>query len=184
MEKQSLEYIPTYLERYVKEFRQTEEGSELTLRSSAGNDRLEVWYAGDLRTFEGEEQPYVVEADRGPERIVAKDPETGEEILLHDGARYGYDNLFCEAYDEETVRARVLKRYPIQPAEILVSIGYGIDYEQEREDYEIDERGNVELFDGSKIPWDEAKRNGMDFLSLAFRGPDGEWVEFYEKELA
>ena len=183
MKNKNEEHIPTYLENHVKTY-QEEDWVQLTLCSSTGNDRLEVWYYGELREIEGEKMPYIVETDQAPELIVAKDPETGEEFLIHDGARYGYDNLFCETYDADAVRLRTLRRYPIPPAELQLSLTYSIDYEDEIEDYEIDDEGMVTLIDGQKIPWEEAKRNGMDFLGLYYRDEADNWVQFYDKELA
>lgn len=59
IDRQMTEHIPTYLENYVKEFRENE-FTEITFRSSAGNELFEVWYYGNLFKVKGEEQPYIV----------------------------------------------------------------------------------------------------------------------------
>lgn len=174
-----MEHIPTYLEKYTKDFKE-KKFVQLSLCSSTGNEKFEVWYYGDL--FEG--QTYIVDSDIAPEVIVAKDTVTGEEIVIHDGAIHGYDNMFCNEYEKEVVENRVLKQYPISASKLVIEIGYGIDYEDEKEDYEVDDDGYVTLLDGRKMLWEDVKRNGMDYLAIFYENEKGNLIQFYDKELA
>ena len=185
--KQALEQhkmnIPTYLEKYVKDV-QEKRLIELSICSTAGNELFEVWYYGDLFEVKGEQQLYITETDAAPEKIVAKDVLTGEEILLHDGALHGYDNMFCNEYDPETVQDRPLKKCDIPVSKLIIELGYNIDYEDEKDDFEIDDEGLVTLVDGRKMAWEDVKRNGFDYIAMYFEDKEGNRVQFYDKELA
>ena len=71
----------------------------VTLCSTTGNELLEVWYYGDLLTAKGEPQAYIVDGDVAPGLVAARDPENGEEFVIFDGGRHGYDNMFCDEHD-------------------------------------------------------------------------------------
>ena len=176
-------YTPTYLEKYVKDF-QKEDLVQLTLCSTAGNEMFEVWYYGDLFKVKGEPQPFIVDTDVAPEIIVARDVVTGEEIVIHDGSIHGYDNMFCDEYDMDAIKNRALKQYQIPASKLIVELGYSIDYDEEKEEYDIDDDGYVALIDGRKMLWDEVKRNGMDFIGISYINASGEIIQFYDKELA
>lgn len=64
-----------------------------------GNELLEVWYYGDLLTVKGEPQSYIIDSDEAPGLVTARDPESGEEFVIFDGGRHGYDNMFCDEHD-------------------------------------------------------------------------------------
>ena len=183
IDRKMIEQIPTYLENYVKECRENE-FTQITLHSSAGNEMFEVWYYGNLLTVKGEEQPYIVETDIAPEIIVAKDVATGEEIVIHDGSIHGYNNMFCDEYDTEVIKSRTLKQYPIPASKLVIELTCSIDYEEDKEDYGIDDDGYVTLIDGRKMLWEDVKRNGMDFLGISYQNENGDLIQFYDKELA
>lgn len=175
--------IPTYLKNYVKDVQEMRL-IELSLCSIAGNELFEVWYYGDLFEVKGEQQPYISDTDTAPEKIVAKDVLTGEEILLHDGALHGYDNMFCDEYDAETVQNRPLKKYSIPASKLIIELGYSIDYEDEKEEYDIDDNGLVTLIDGRKMSWEDVRRNGFDYIAIYFEDKEGKRIQFYDRELA
>lgn len=176
-------YIPAYLENYVKDV-QENRLIELSLCSTAGNELFEIWYYGDLFEVQGEEQACISQTEMAPEKIVARDVITGEEIVIHDGALHGYDNMFCDEYDAEAVQNRPLKKYSIPASRLIVELGYGIDYEEEKEEYDIDDKGLVTLIDGRKMSWEDVKRNGIDYIAVFFENEKGNRVQFYDKELA
>lgn len=175
--------IPTYLENYVKDV-QEKRLIELSLCSTAGNELFEVWYYGDLFEVKGKQQLYIGDTDVAPEKIVAKDVLTGEEILLYDGTLHGYDNMFCDKYDAEAIQNRHLKKYSISASKLIIELGYSIDYEDEKEEYDIDDNGLVTLIDGRKMSWEDVKRNGIDYIAIYFEDKEGNRVQFYDRELA
>ena len=89
---------PSWLEGHIKEWKQ-KRLTTVTLCSTSGNEWLEVWYYGDLLTINGESQLYIVPSYFAPELVAARDPESGEEFVVFDGGRHGYDNMFCDEHD-------------------------------------------------------------------------------------
>lgn len=95
----------------------------MTLCSTTGNELLEVWYYGDLLTVKGEFQSYIVDGDAAPGLVAARDPESGEEFVIFDGGRHGYDNMFCDEHDPSELEHRPLKRYEIPASKLVLSWG-------------------------------------------------------------
>ena len=92
------EKYPTWLTGHVKEWAEKRLPT-VTLCSTTGNELLEVWYYGDLLAVKGETQSYIVDSDEAPGVVAARDPENGEEFVIFDGGRHGYDNMFCDEHD-------------------------------------------------------------------------------------
>ena len=138
------EKYPTWLTGHVKEWAQKRLPT-VTLCSTTGNELLEVWYYGDLLTLNEEPQLYIVPSYFAPELVTARDPESGEEFVIFDGGRHGYDNMFCEEHDPAELKNRPLKRYEIPASKLVLELGYSVDYENEKEDFEPDEADTVEL---------------------------------------
>ena len=156
----------------------------MTLCSTAGNELLEVWYYGDLLTLNGEPQLYIVPSYFAPELVTARDPESGEEFVIFDGGRHGYDNMFCDEYDPDDLKHRTLKRYEITASKLVLELGYRIDYEDEKEDFEVDESDTVELINGERMSWEQVKRDGIDYVALYYVNEKGKQVQILDKELA
>lgn len=174
---------PTWLECHIKDLT-SECLTTMTLCSMTGSELLEVWFYGDLLQIEGEMQPYIESTEQAPCMVMARVPESGEEFLIFDGARHGYDSMFCDAYESGVLENRPLQRYKIPASKLILEIGYGIDYESEREDYDLDENGMVGLVDGRKIHWETVKRDGFDYIALFFVNDEGEKVQILDAELA
>ena len=179
-----MQKVPTYLSENAYNIKSGDYLS-IDIQSKNGNSLFEVYYYGDLFEVKGEKLPFIVDNKTGiPCKIVAKDTETGEEILLFDGYRHGYNAMFCEEFDPEEVEKRTLVKYDIAPCKIHIDFGYSIDYEEEKEDYEVDEENRVTLINGENIPWEEVKRNGFDYISIICETENGEKAEIVSLELA
>ena len=174
---------PTWLEGHVKDLI-SEDSTTVTLCSTTGSELLEIWFYGDLPEAEDEAYPYIESTEQAPCRIVARVPDSGEEFLIFDGAKHGYDSMFCDTYESDVLENRPLKRYEIPASKLILEIGYGIDYESERDEYDIDENGLVELVDGRKMHWETVKWDGIDYIALFFVNDDGEKVQILDAELA
>lgn len=174
---------PTWLEGHVKDLT-SEDSTTVTLCSTTGSELLEVWFYGDSFQDEGEEYPYIESTEEAPCRVVVRVPESGEEFLIFDGAKHGYDSMFCDAYESDILENRPLKRYEIPASKLILEIGYGIEYESERDEYDIDEDGLVELVDGRKMHWETVNRDGIDYIALFFVNDEGEQVQILDAELA
>ena len=174
---------PSWLEGHIKEWKQ-KRLTTVTLCSTSGNERLEVWYYGDLLTINGEPQLYIVPSYFAPELVTARDPESGEEFVVFDGGRHGYDNMFCDEHDLDELERRTLKRYEIPASKLILELGYSIDYEDEKEDFEVDESDTVELINGERMSWEQVKRDGIDYIALYYVNEEGKQVQILDNELA
>ena len=179
-----MQKVPTYLADNIYNVKDSDYLS-VDIQSKNGNSLFEVYYYGDLFEVKGEKLPFIVDNEAEiPCKIVAKDTETGEEILLFDGYRHGYNAMFCDEFDPEEVEKRTLVKYDIAPCKIHIDFGYSIDYEEEKEDYEVDEEDRVTLINGETISWEEVKRNGFDYISIVCETENGEKAEIVSLELA
>ena len=177
-----IEQYPTWLEGHIKA--SLEEKSMVTLCSSTGNEWLEVWYYGELFTITGEVQPYIVDSDEAPVLVVARDRVSGESFVIFDGGRHGYDNMFCDEYDRVALENRPLKRYEMPASKLVVALGYSIDYEDEKETFEVDEYGMVTVINGDRVPWAQVKRDGIDYIALFCVDEKGKKLQILDVELA
>ena len=179
-----MQKVPTYLSENACNVKSGDYLS-VDIQSKNGNTLFEVYYYGDLFEVKGEKFPFIVDNEAEiPCKIVAKDTETGEEILLFDGYRHGYNAMFGDEFDPEEVEKRTLVKYDIAPCKIHIDFGYSIDYEEEKEDYEVDEEDRVTLINGENISWEEVKRNGFDYISIVCETENGEKAEIVSLELA
>ena len=180
--KQSIK-VPTWLESHIKECEE-KRLLTVTLCSTNGNELLEIWYYGDLLTVKGEPQFYIIDSDEAPGLVAARDPESGEEFVIFDGGRHGYDNMFCDEHDPAELKNRPLKRYEIPASKLVLELGYSVDYEDEKEDFEPDDADTVELINGERMPWDQVKRDGIDYIALYYVNEKGKQVQILNAELA
>ena len=179
-----MQKVPTYLSENACNIKSGDYLS-VDIQSKNGNTLFEVYYYGDLFEVKRKKLPCIVDNKTGiPCKIVAKDTETGEEILLFDGYRHGYNSMFCEEFDSAEVEKRTLVKYNIAPCKIHIDFGYSIDYEEEKEDYEVDKEDRVTLINGETISWEEVKRNGFDYISIICETENGEKAEIVSLELA
>lgn len=174
---------PSWLEGHIKEWKQ-KHLTTVTLCSTSGNERLEVWYYGDLLTINGEPQLYIVPSYFAPELVTARDPESGEEFVIFDGGRHGYDNMFCDEHDTDELERRTLKRYEIHASKLVLELGYSIDYEDEKEIFDVDKDGMVELINGERMSWEQVKRDGIDYIALYYVNEEGKQAQILDNELA
>lgn len=174
---------PTWLEGRIKDWAE-KRLTTMTLCSQTGGELLEVWYYGELMRVEGEAQPFIADTEEAPGMVFARDARSGEEFLVFDGAKHGYDAMFCDEYDAEALASRTLKKYGIPPSKLILELGYSIDYEDEKETFDIDGEGNVKLIDGRVVPWEAVKRDGFDYIALSFIDKEGKQRQFLDAELA
>lgn len=167
--------IPYYLKEHITDAIEKDDSTVGILTSSTGNTNLEIYFYGD--TVKIEETPYIVDAGF-PCLIVAKDPVTNEEFTVFDGMKHGYDAMFCNEPCDDVKRE--LKIYEYCSGKVQITLGYSIDYEDERDEYEFDENGEVILTYGTS-DWEKAKSIGFDWLSLRFVDTN---KEFADLELA
>ena len=79
---------------------------------------------------------------------------------------------------------RPLQRYEIPASELVLELGYNIDYEDEKESFEVDEADTVELVNGERMPWEQVKRDGIDYIALYYVNNKGKQLQILDAELA
>ncbi|EAG9425629.1 hypothetical protein CW829_00555 [Listeria monocytogenes] len=175
--------IPSYLKNTAKEV-SINDFLNVEIVTTSNEETFDILYCGTLEEIDGD-QLITREDYEIPLKIIAKSTMSGKEILLYDGAYYGYDSMFCDEFEEDATQNRELQKYPINNlSNIRLSIGIGIDYESEKEDYEFDENGNVVLIDDRHIPWEQVKTDGFDFLEITATDENGESLLILTEELA
>ncbi len=155
------------------------------LKTASGNTGFKIKYYGKLHE---DYNNLIVGTDIAPSLVFAVDTSTGQEILLFDGCKHGYNALFCDKYTDEQIENRpTLNFYTDQDGkdtfQIVISTYNGIDYDDEFTD-EVDEKGMIELIDGTKIEFEEAKRNGYDTIQIWATNDYGKTTDFVSEELA
>ena len=163
--------IPYYLKNHITNVKEKNDSTIGILTSSAGNTNLEIYFYGD--TVKIEKTPYIVDSEF-PCLIIAKDIVTGETFTIFDGMKHGYDAMFCSEPCDDAERE--LKLYEHCTGKVQITLGYSIDYEDEKEEYEFNENGEVILMYGA-LDWEQAKSIGFDWLSLAFVDAKKEFVD-------
>lgn len=175
--------IPSFFEPYAINFREGDY-AVFEIADTDGTEFFEIWYYGELYYVKGEPDPYIVAHEDGPALVTARNPQSGRNIVLFDGASFGYDNMFCDIYTAEQIEHCPLQKLETPPVKVTVTLGYSIDYEDEKDEYDVDKDGNVELIDGRMIPWEQVVSDGFDYLNLKITDADGNVREIGDVELA
>lgn len=79
---------------------------------------------------------------------------------------------------------RPLQRYEIPASKLVLELGYNIDYEDEKERFKVDEADTVELVNGERMPWEQVKRDGIDYIALYYVNDKGKQLQILDAELA
>ena len=98
--------------------------------------------------------------------------------------RNGYDNMCGEDDVQAELKDRALKRYDIPAVKLVLELGYSVDNENEKEDFEPDGADTVELISGERMPWEQVKRDGIDYIALYYVNEKGKQVQILDAELA
>ena len=72
----------------------------------------------------------------------------------------------------------------VKREQAILELGYSIDYEDEKEGFEADEADTVELLSGRRMPWEQVKRDGIDYIALYYVNEEGKQVQILDAELA
>ncbi len=142
----------------------------------------EIYYYGNILEISGEK--YIVNTSTAPAKVIGVNPKNKEEVVLFDGAYQGYDNMFCEEFNKNEVANRTLLRLDIPLVKVHIIKNDGIDYEDEKEDYNIDDNGFVTLINGEKMLWEDVKKNGFDFITIVGITENKDEINILELELA
>lgn len=101
--------IPSYLKNTTKEI-SINDFLNAEIVTTSNEETFEILYCGMLKEIKGN-QLITWEAYEIPLKIIAKSTLSGKEILLYDGAYYGYDCMFCDEFEADATQNRGLKKY-------------------------------------------------------------------------
>ena len=174
--RDSFPKIPTWLEGHVKE-RKQKRLPTVTLCSSAGNELLEVWYYGELLTVKGESQSYIIDRGETPDWW---QPATQRAARSSSSSTVGsMVMIICSAMNTIQPSWRTAPPDEIPASKLVLELGYNIDYEDEKESFEVDEADTVELVNGERMPWEQVKRDGIDYIALYYVNDKGKQVQIF-----
>lgn len=172
--------IPTHLAGHVIPL-ETEHGRRFVLRSSAGGTLFETRYSGELLPEHG-----LIVGAAAPSLVVARALDTGEEVVVFDGGRHGYDAMFAEEHDPESLAARrpdtVLERDGHSAFAVEVTVMDNIDWDDEADDFR-DEAGVLRLITGEEISAERLRADGYDALGVTVIWPDDRRGDVVDEEL-
>lgn len=173
------------------------------IQSSTEGRQFRIKYYGELYKWEvRQEEPYlshfykhhgkafnglITATDFAPELIYAVDIISNEEILLFDGCRHGYNNLFCDTYTTAQLQQRKAGHLFADATgnevfEIVVHAFFNVDYEDEAENF-MNKEGKATLITGEIVDLPYLKRNGFDAIAIRGYHKDG-FISLHEAELA
>ena len=154
------------------------------LKAPSGQTKFKIKFYGQLHN---EYKSLIIGTEFAPSLVLAEDTLTGQEILLFDGCKHGYNALFCDIFTTEQIKNRPVTYYKDEDGndtfEIIISTYNVIDFNDEFAD-EVDEKGLIELIDGTKIKFEEVNCNGYDTLQIWATNDNGKYIEIVSEELA
>lgn len=155
------------------------------LENGGWNERYEIYYYGEVVFDTMIRGIFEEEIERKkPCLIKARCIQTGEEILLYDEAKYGYNPVFCDEVDLEDIKNRPLSKLEIPNSKIEIEFAYNIDFEEEKEDFEFDEEDKIETMSGERMSFEEVQKNCFDSIKITAVDEEGEERVICELELA
>lgn len=180
---------PTYLEGYTEHIinpknLQPNEWRR-KLKTPSGQTKFAIKFYGQC---DDKCPELIVATEFAPAIVIAVDIVTGQEIVLFDGCKHGYNALCCDTYTGEQINNRhainmYVNKNGNEHFEIIISAYYSIDYDDEFSD-DVDENGNIEIIDGSKMPFEELKRNAFTTLEISAVDENGRIFIIVSEELA
>lgn len=183
---------PTYLEDFTEHIAETKKVEPFEWRrkliSKSGSSKFKIKYYGQLHN---KFDTLIVATEFAPALVIAQDISSGQEILLFDGCKNGYNPMFCDEFTNEQINNRPADNLYFDKDnndcfEIILSAYYQINFDDESEDFldQVDENGFIELLDKSKIEFDKAKRNAFDVFQVIVITENGRQLEVVSEELS
>lgn len=173
--------IPSHLAGHVTVL-DSDIGRRFALRSASGSDRFEIAYSGELLPEYG-----LIVGDEAPSLVVARAFDTGEEIVVFDAARHGYNAMFVDEVDPAELEHRhadtVFDHRGQTVFAVEIEVIDNIDWDDEEDDFRDDE-GVLRLVNGDEISPERLRADGFDSLGVTVIAADGTRLDIVNEELA
>jgi hypothetical protein len=155
------------------------------VKAASGQTKFTIKYYGQLH----KDHPTLIgRTGFAPALVYAVDNITGEQIMLFDGCKHGYDPMFADEFTSEQISNRPANniyrdKHGNETFEVIVSVYYAVDYDEEFGG-EVDEHGLMEIGDGSKLPFETIKRNGFSSIQVIAINNSGKKMDIVSEELS
>lgn len=183
---------PTYLEDFTQHIIDPKKVEPFEWRrkliSKSGNSKFKINYYGQLHN---KYDTLIVATEFAPALVIAQDISSGQEVLLFDGCKNGYNPMFCDEFTFEQINNRPADNLYFDKDnndcfEIILSAYYQINFDDENEDFldQVDENGFIELLGKSKIEFEKVKRNAFNVFQIIAITETGRQIEVVSEELS
>ena len=154
------------------------------LVSKSGERNFRIKYYGNIHPS----YKLITQTEFAPVLVYAETINSKESILIFDGCKYGYNAMFCDQFTNEQIEKRPTDKYYLDQNgndvfELIINTQNGIEYDEEFWE-EVDDNGNIELIDGSSVKFEEAKRNGFDWIMVKLVTKEGKEIDCLSEETA
>ncbi len=173
--------IPSHLDGHVA-ILETDVGRRFRLLSSTGSQRFRIKYCGTLLAEHG-----LIVGDEVPSLVVAQAVDTGEEIVIFDESRHGYNAMFVDEYNHAVLAARraqtIFSHAGHNEFSVEIEVIDNIDWDDEQDDFR-DDSGTLRLIGGAEISAERLRADGFDALGIVVITDDGQRLDIVDEELA
>lgn len=169
--------VPSHFCGYAADIIDSGDQVSFVLQDSEGEQYFRVYAYAKYDSKLG----LYTDTNEGRAFFVAESERTKEKVTLFDNAIHGYDNMFV---NENKPVVRLVSELPFSPCRVMVKVSYEIPYEEEKNSYSFDSDGSCLLAGGRKMPWEQVKTDGYDWITLCYENGDGRWEGFADEELA
>lgn len=177
---------PTYFENISQKFESKKGFENIEWRAKLKYKCTNINFYGFNKFFEDYQESLIVKTDFS-EQIVTAVNIFGQEILLFDGCKHGYNSMLCDKFTSEQISNRPINQTLFlenkDEFEIFLSSYYQIDFDEEFSD-EVNENGMIDIIDGSFIAFSELKRNAFDVFEILVSDRNGKIYPILQEELA
>lgn len=176
--------FPSYLNEIADQNSKRFEEDALLIFDLAKGDvrQFEVFYVGEIEMFD--DDPYILSNDDDVHKLFIRELGSDKLLTVYDSTIHGYDNMFCDEHEENEAEPIRLEVDGATLFSVHMTLGYSIDYDDEKEDYEVDEDGMLMVLNREeKISWEQVKEEGYDWIAVELISDKGKKI-FLEKELA
>jgi len=180
---------PNYLEEFTEHFNNPKDLHahewRRRVKSKSGEKEFRIKYFGELHPDYGN---LIIDKNELPIMVYAECVNSNETILLFDGCKHGYNALLVFENSEEECINRPAKELIKENDgneifEIEISTYNGCNFAEEFRD-EVNEKGLVELIDGSEADFETLQRNGFDTIQIVAINGSGKRIEIVSEETA
>ena len=164
-----LELGHTYLENITTKIKPVGKFENIVWQARIKTKCRQIKYYGNYIFIEYYQRSFIASTEFGPPVIIAVD-ERGNDILIFDGCKQGYDNLFNHYnWKDDVIKNRIVSQNLFtrnhSSFEVIISAFYDKDFDGMFKG-ELNSKGICEFDNGLCIELDKIKRDGFCFFEV------------------